>query len=40
MKNVNYLSVAKEVMQQIKSKGAFLVAKSKDDEKMNVMTIG
>ncbi len=40
MKNVNYLSIAEEVMQQIKSKGAFLVAKSKDDEKINVMTIG
>lgn len=40
MKNVNYLSVAEEVIQQIKSKGAFLVAKSKDDEKINVMTIG
>ncbi|MBA7553592.1 Flavoredoxin [subsurface metagenome] len=40
MKNVNYLSVAEEVMQQIKSKGAFLIAKSKDDEKINVMTIG
>ena len=39
MKNVNYLSVTEEVMQQIKSKGAFLVAKSKDEEK-NVMTIG
>ncbi len=40
MKNVNYLSVAEEVMQQIKSKGAFLVAKSKDGKKTNVMTIG
>jgi len=40
MKNVNYLSVAEEVMQQIKSTGAFLVAKSKDGEKINVMTIG
>jgi flavin reductase (DIM6/NTAB) family NADH-FMN oxidoreductase RutF len=40
MKNVNYLSVAEEVIQQIKSKGAFLIGKSKDDEKMNVMTIG
>jgi flavin reductase (DIM6/NTAB) family NADH-FMN oxidoreductase RutF len=40
MKNVNYLSVAEEVMQQIKSKGAFLVAKSKGGEKINVMTIG
>ena len=40
MKNVNYLSVAEEVMQQIKSKGAFLVAKSKDGKKINVMTIG
>jgi len=40
MKNVNYLSVAEEVMQQVKSKGAFLVAKSKDDEEINVMTIG
>ncbi|GAG24117.1 unnamed protein product, partial [marine sediment metagenome] len=40
MKNVNYLSIAEEVMQQIKSKGAFLVAKSKDDVKINVMTIG
>ena len=40
MKNVNYLSVAEEVMQQIKSKGAFLIVKSKDDEKINVMTIG
>ena len=39
MKNVNYLSVAEEVIQQIKSKGAFLVAKSKDGKK-NVMTIG
>jgi len=40
MKNVNYLSVAEEVMQQIKSTGAFLVAKSQDDKKINVMTIG
>lgn len=40
MKNVSYLSIAEEVMQQIESKGAFLVAKSKDDEKINVMTIG
>lgn len=40
MKNVNYLSVAEEVIQQIKSKGAFLVAKSKDGKKINVMTIG
>ena len=40
MKNVNYLSVAGEVMQQIKSKGAFLIAKSKDGEKINLMTIG
>ncbi|HAJ32468.1 MAG TPA: flavin reductase [Candidatus Atribacteria bacterium] len=40
MKNVNYLSVVEEVMQQIKSKGAFLVVKSEDDEKINVMTIG
>jgi len=40
MRNLNYLSVAEEVMHQIKSKGAFLVAKSKDDEKINVMTIG
>jgi len=40
MENVNYLSIAEEVMQQIKSKGAFLVVKSKDDEKVNVMTIG
>ena len=40
MKNVNYLSVAEEVMQQIKSTGAFLVVKSKDGEKINVMTIG
>ena len=40
MKNVNYLSVTEEVMQQIKSKGAFLVVKSEDDEKINVMTIG
>jgi len=40
MKNVNYLSVAEEVMQQVKSKGAFLVAKSKDGKKINVMTIG
>ena len=40
MKNVNYLSIAEEVMQRIKSKGAFLIAKSKDDEKINVMTIG
>jgi flavin reductase (DIM6/NTAB) family NADH-FMN oxidoreductase RutF len=39
MKNVNYLSVTEEVMQQIKSKGAFLVTKSNDGEK-NVMTIG
>ena len=40
MKNVNYLSIAEEVIQQIKTKGAFLVVKSKDDEKINVMTIG
>lgn len=40
MKNVDYLSIAEEVIQQIKFKGAFLVAKSKDDEKINVMTIG
>ncbi|MBA7589604.1 Flavoredoxin [subsurface metagenome] len=40
MKNVNYLSVAEEVIQQIKSKGAFLVVKSKDGEKINVMTMG
>jgi len=40
MKNVNYLSVAEKVMQQIKSKGAFLIVKSKDDEKIIVMTIG
>ena len=40
MKNVDYLSVAEEVMQQIKAKGAFLVAKFKDDKKINVMTIG
>ncbi len=40
MENVDYLSVAEEVMHQIKSKGAFLVAKSKDGEKINVMTIG
>ncbi len=40
MKNVNYLSITEEVMQQIKSKGAFLIAKSKDGEKINVMTIG
>ena len=40
MENVNYLSVTEEVIQQIKSKGAFLVVKSKDDEKVNVMTIG
>ncbi|MBU4349912.1 flavin reductase family protein, partial [bacterium] len=40
MKNVNYLSVAEEVIQQIKSKGAFLVTKSKDGKKINVMTIG
>jgi len=33
MKNVNYLSVAEEVIKQIKSQGAFLVAKSKDDKK-------
>ena len=40
MENVDYLSVAEEVMHQIKSKGAFLVVKSEDDEKINVMTIG
>jgi flavin reductase (DIM6/NTAB) family NADH-FMN oxidoreductase RutF len=40
MENVDYLSVAEEVMHQIKSKGAFLVAKSKDGEKINVMTVG
>jgi len=40
MGNVNYLSVAEKVIQQIKSKGAFLVAMSKDDEKINIMTIG
>ena len=40
MKNVNYLSIAEEAIKQIKSKGAFLVVKSKDDEKVNVMTIG
>ena len=37
---MDYLSVAEEVMHQIKSKGAFLVVKSEDDEKINVMTIG
>jgi len=40
MRNVNYLSIAEEVLQLIKSKGAFLVVKSKDDDKVNVMTIG
>ena len=40
MENVDYLSVAEEVIHQIKSKGAFLVTKSKEDEKINVMTIG
>jgi len=40
MKNVNYLSIAGKVIHQIKSKGAFLVTKSKDDVKINVMTIG
>lgn len=40
MKKVDYLSVTEEVMQQIKSIGAFLVTKSKDEEKINVMTIG
>jgi len=40
MENVDYLSVAEEVIHQIKSKGAFLIAKSKEDEKINVMTIG
>jgi len=40
MKNVNYLSITEEVMHQIKSKGAFLVAKFKDGEKINIMTIG
>lgn len=40
MKIVNYLSIAEEVIQLIKSKGAFLLAKSKNDEKINVMTIG
>jgi len=40
MENMDYLSVAEEVMHQIKSKGAFLVVKSEDDEKINVMTIG
>ena len=40
MKKVNYLSITEEVLQQIKSKGAFLVAKSTDDKKINVMTIG
>ncbi len=40
MKIVNYLSIAEEVIQQIKSKGALLLAKSKNDEKINVMTIG
>lgn len=36
MENVNYLSVAEKVVQQMKSKGVFLVAKSKDNEKINV----
>lgn len=40
MENINYLSVAEEVIQKIKSKGAFLVVKSKNDEKINIMTIG
>jgi flavin reductase (DIM6/NTAB) family NADH-FMN oxidoreductase RutF len=40
MENVNYLSVVEEVMQQIKSTGAFLVVKSKVDRKINLMTIG
>lgn len=40
MENVNYLSVVEVVMQQIKSTGAFLVAKSKVDKKINLMTIG
>ena len=40
MKNVNYLSIAEKVLQQIKSEGAFLITKSQDDAKINVMTIG
>ena len=40
MKKVNYLSVVEEVIQQIKSKGAFLVVRSKDGKKIKVMTIG
>jgi len=40
MKYVNYLSIAEKVLQQIKSKGAFLITKSQDDAKINVMTIG
>jgi len=40
MRDVNYLSITEEVIQQIKSKGAFLIAKSKNGEKINVMTIG
>ena len=40
MENVNYLTVVEEVMQQIKSEGAFLVVKHKDGENINVMTIG
>jgi len=40
MENVNYLAVDEEVVQQITTKGALLVAKSPDNEKINVMTIG
>lgn len=40
MEKVNYISIAEETIQRIKSKGAFLVVKSKDDKKINIMTIG
>lgn len=38
MEELNYQSVARQVMEQISDKGAFLVTKS--DDKANVMTIG
>jgi len=40
MEKINYISIVEDTIQRIKSKGAFLVVKSKDDEKINVMTIG
>ncbi len=40
MEKVNYISIAEETIEKIKSKGAFLVVKSKDNKKINIMTIG